>query len=161
MKKLATFALCALLPASVYAAFTQMSTANNTAPTLTEGGTYGLFLDLLSNARMTLGTLISGEDQTLNRLWGGPKGLCTSLTADGVIKASAGVLMSVNITNASANDDVLIYDNASAASGTVVFDALNVAAGTTIFPNVPAAATNGLYMDLTTAGSMHVLVCYL
>ena len=106
-------------------------------------------------------TLLAGEDQTLNRLFGGPKGTCVSHTADGIVKASAGMLISINVTNATANDDVIIYDNASAASGTKLADFLNLASGTTVFPNYPAAAANGLYIDLTTGGTIHVDICYL
>ena len=40
--------------------------ANAAAPTLVEGTYYGFSLDLAGNTRTTLGTLLSGEDQTNN-----------------------------------------------------------------------------------------------
>lgn len=40
--------------------------AQASAPTLTEGSFTSFFFDLLGNLRVTLGTLISGEDQTNN-----------------------------------------------------------------------------------------------
>jgi len=84
---------------------------------------------------------------------------CPILTADGVVAPDNGQLISIVITNASANDDILIYDNASAASGTVIVNMTNVAAGTTVVPNIPVPFDNGAYLDLTTAGSMVVQVC--
>lgn len=84
---------------------------------------------------------------------------CPIFTSDGVVAPDAGQLISITITNASANDDILIYDNASAASGTVIANLTNVAAGTTVVPNIPAPFENGAYLDLTTAGSMVVQVC--
>lgn len=88
------------------------------------------------------------------------RGECRVFTADGVIANNAGRLISVTITNASANDDVLIYDNASAASGTVIANFLNVAAGATVIPNFPANFANGAFLDLTTAAAMNVNVCW-
>lgn len=111
-----------------------------------------------------LGNTLAGEDLSLNRTFGGPKGLCKVMSADGVIKASAGMLISVYISKAEANDDFVIYDNASAASGTQVFNQTDVGAGDHKFDNVPASVANGLYLDVTAAdGSIAftVTVCYL
>lgn len=120
-------------------------------------------LNVNSSGQITM-TLLNGEDPTLGRLFGGPKGECRAFTADGVIKNSAGMLISLYITAAEVNDDFLIYDNASAASGTVVFNATNVAAGDKSYPNVPAAAANGLYLDVTAAdasAAFTITACYL
>jgi hypothetical protein len=79
------FGVCLTIAASAFAAFTNFApvivvdangnptsvaatggTANASAPTLQEGGLYGFFMDLAGNTRTTLGTLLSGEDQTNN-----------------------------------------------------------------------------------------------
>ena len=86
-------------------------------------------------------------------------GDCRVFTADGVIAADAGKLVSVYATGLTANDDVLIYDNASAASGTVIFNGLNLPAGKSDFANFPATFANGAYADVTlTSGNINV--CY-
>ena len=50
------------------AAGTAGGTANAAGPTLVEGTLYGFFMDLAGNLRVTLGTLLAGEDQTNNLL---------------------------------------------------------------------------------------------
>jgi len=122
----------------------------------------GASTDWVQNMQsVTIDSLFPGEDTNLNRIAVSMKSTCAHYTADGVIKASAGQLVSIYVFNASANDDFIIYDNASAASGTKLVDALNVAAGYTPMPNYPAAAANGMYLDLTTAGSMQLEICWL
>lgn len=85
---------------------------------------------------------------------------CKVLTGDGVISATGpGRLVSVYVTGATANDDILIYDNASAASGTVILNGLNLPAGKSDFPNFPAPFVNGAYLDATlTTGNVNA--CY-
>lgn len=84
---------------------------------------------------------------------------CRVFTADGVIAANAGALVSVYAVELTANDDFIIYDNPSAASGTVILNATNLPAGFTSFPNYPAIFATGAFIDVTlTTGRVNV--CY-
>lgn len=109
----------------------------------------------------TLGTNLKGENSFFDRMFGGPLGNCKHMTADGVVLGAAGMVISVYLFNATANDDLVLYDNATTNSGTKLLDALNVPAGFTPLPNYPASASAGIYLDLTTAGNLHVEICYL
>lgn len=72
-----------------------------------------------------------------------------NITADGVVTASPGALVSVLITAAGDTATVILYDNASAASGTklaTVKALQNTSASWS--PNEPIAASNGIYADV-------------
>lgn len=104
-----------------------------------------------------------GEDTNLNRIATIQKQTCTTYTADGVIKSSAGVLVSIGFLSGTAVS-AIVYDNASAASGTKLFD--NSAIGVTPTTGVPGpmyplggAATNGMYLDVANPGVVEI--CWL
>jgi hypothetical protein len=69
---------------------------------------------------------------------------CTSVSADGIVKAGKGFLGGFLVT-ASAAGVIRLYDN-TAASGTVIVDQLTVAAGDNITLRVEFQT--GLYFDL-------------
>jgi hypothetical protein len=64
-------------------------TANAAAPTLVEASQYGFSLDLAGNLRTTLGTLLSGEDQTNNLL----------MTSGGAVRGTVGNVATAVTTN--------------------------------------------------------------
>lgn len=82
----------------------------------------------------------------------------TTVSATGVIKASAGSLTSITISGAGDAATVTLHDNASAGSGVVVHVA-KAGAGATTSINLthPLAFSNGLYATITgTAPSITV-----
>lgn len=112
---------------------------------------------------VTIDSLFPGEDTNLNRIATTQKQTCSIYTADGVIKSSAGVLVSIAFLSGTAVS-AIVYDNASAASGTKLFD--NSAVGVTPATGLPgplyplgAAAANGMYLDGANFGV--ILACYL
>ncbi len=70
-------------------AVSSLGTANAAAPSLSEGAAATFSFDLSGNARMTLGTLLSGEDQSNNLLMtsGGAVRITTILGSSGVVAA--------------------------------------------------------------------------
>jgi hypothetical protein len=104
--------------------------------------------------------LISGENQTDDRLYGGPAPASKiAITATGAVKASAGKYYGYIVTTALSAAAVTIYDNASAASGTVI-DVIpaSTAAGTRGVLAAPVPCTNGMYANV--AGTGTVLFLY-
>ena len=85
-------------------------------------------------------------------------------TADGVIRASKGILTGVQIITDGTNDATLVlYDNASAATGTAVFKITVTGTDDAIpinLPNNGVYCTNGIYADITTAGTMGYIVYF-
>lgn len=81
-------------------------------------------LDSNGNACVTLGTTMSGEDQDLDRQWGGPKSGYTQITTatTQTIKSGSGVLYAVEVVTGGAGSSVTVYDN-TAGSGTKLIDA--------------------------------------
>lgn len=83
-----------------------------------------------------------------------------AVTADGVVKAAPGQLVSVLLTAGdAAAASVVLYDNASAASGTILAT-LKAAQGTTVqwSPSSSYSCANGIYADITGAGAAAYVV---
>lgn len=94
--------------------------ASAAAPTWTEGNQVLESMDLSGNQRQTLGTLITGENQTTNRLNNEPiysYVLITTATTT-VVKSGAGTLHTINLTGGTAGT-ITVYDN-TAGSGTQI-----------------------------------------
>lgn len=124
----------------------------------------GFLRDSVGNLVTSLGTLISGEDQTLNRLWGGWRGSYSYIPAGQattVIKASAGVLHSITFWGAAtATNTTTFYDNASGAGTIIALPAATaVTAPVTVVLDV--AFTNGLTVITATANGCAMTVSYL
>ncbi len=101
--------------------------ANAAVQTWTEGNLVAESMDLSGNQRMTLGTLLAGENLATNRLNNEPiysyNNMTTQTTA--TVKSGAGTLHGVIFNKPLANGVVTIYDN-TAGSGTTI--------GTITFP---------------------------
>ena len=85
-------------------------------------------------------------------------------TADGVIRVDKTIVTGVYINTDGANDaTVVLYDNASAASGTEIFSQKVTGADDSIPFNLPddgVYCKNGVYADITTAGTMSFIVYF-
>lgn len=132
--------------------------------TPTENQIITLLVDALRNLKVTLGTLISGEDQTLNRLWGGWKGAYfAEFSADQLVKSGAGALHTVTFSSdaAATAGTIIIYDN-TAESGTIIKTITLIAAfedaHTLVFD---CAFSTGLYFGFTTTADVTVSCTYL
>jgi hypothetical protein len=140
-------------------------TATAGAPTLVEGSAGSFSFDLAGNARVTLGTLLSGEDQTNNVLRVEGQFLSSSLkTADFQVKASAGFLHCIFIAPndaAPTAGQIDIYDN-TAESGTKIFHYEVVVA--TMFAPIRVCPdvmmSTGIYLGFTTTADVGVTVTY-
>ena len=88
--------------------------------------------DSSGNTLVSNATLLSGEDQTLDRLWGGAVCTYSQLAATGVVKASPGALYGVMPVSVGTSAVLTVYDNATTATGT----ALILAYTATALPNV-------------------------
>jgi hypothetical protein len=97
--------------------------ANASAPTWTETYDVKLSEDLSGNTRVTLGTLLAGENLTTNRLNVEPVYSYTGITAAAptttVVKNGAGTLHAIIINQAVATGVITVYDN-NAGSGTKI-----------------------------------------
>lgn len=114
----------------------------------------------VANIGVSNNALLAGENQTDDRLYGGPAPASkTALTASGVVKASAGKYYGYIVTTALSAAAITIYDNASAASGTVV-DVIpaSTGAGTRGVLSAPVSCANGVYASF--AGTGTVLFVY-
>lgn len=83
-----------------------------------------------------------------------------AVTADGIVKATNGVLYSVLLTAGdAAAGSVILYDNASAASGTILAT-LKAATGTSVqwSPECGYVFTNGIYADIGGSGAAAYVV---
>lgn len=83
-----------------------------------------------------------------------------AITADGVVKAAPGSLVSVLLTAGdAAAASIVLYDNASAGSGTVLAT-LKAAQGTSVqwSPECGYVAANGIYADITGASAAAYVV---
>lgn len=85
-------------------------------------------------------------------------------TADAVIRADKAILTGVHVITDGTNDaTVLLYDNASAASGTEIFKITATGTDDAIpinLPNNGVYCKNGIYADITTAGTMGYIVYF-
>lgn len=134
---------------------------NSSPPTLTTGQRGDLQLDSNGNAKVTLGTKIAGEDQTLDRLKTTPSYSYRNLAANATttVKSGAGVLHAivVNTAGGSANT-CTIYDN-TAGSGTKI-GTINTTAFVTAWVYNAAFAT-GLTIVMATGTAADITVVYL
>jgi len=96
---------------------------NSTAPTLTDLATSPTQLDVNGNTKVTLATLIAGEDLTNNVLKVEQRFSYAHIaigTATTTVKSGAGFLHSITFNNAAvATNTTTVYDN-TAASGTII-----------------------------------------
>lgn len=94
---------------------------NASAPTFDDGDVGELQIDASGYLRTTLATLITGENQTLNRLMAMPScsfnNIITNTTT--VVKTGAGILYALILGDPRASEVITIYDN-TAASGTLI-----------------------------------------
>jgi len=100
--------------------------------------------------------LISGENQTDDRLYGGAAPASKiAITATGAVKGSAGKLYGYIVTTALSAAAITLYDNASAASGTVIgVIPASTAAGTAQVLAAPIPCTNGVYASFGGTGTV-------
>ncbi len=106
-----------------YAVSETQPTANASAPTFSEGSTNALSSDLSGNLRVTLGTLISGEDQANNVVKVeerfGYLNIVLAAPTTTTVKSGAGFLHAIIVNKAAATGVITVYDN-TAASGTLI-----------------------------------------
>lgn len=137
---------------------------NSSAPTYDNGDAAYTQMDVNGNTKVSLATLIAGEDLT-NGVLKVEKQYTNSgvKTADAQIKASAGFVHTITF---SPNDavptagSIILYDN-TAESGTQIFN-WNVQA-TAFIPftvTLDVVATTGLYLGFTTTADVNVTVSY-
>ena len=85
-------------------------------------------------------------------------------TADAVIRNTKAILTGVQVITDGTNDaTIVIYDNASGATGTALFKATVTGANDTEhfpLPDGGVYAENGLYADITTAGTLGYIVTF-
>lgn len=96
---------------------------NSTPPTLSTGNFTDQQMDVNGNAKVSLATLIAGEDLTNNVLKTERQYSYSRKTADGQVKASAGFIHAVTISPTTATPTaglLTIYDN-TAESGTAIY----------------------------------------
>lgn len=139
--------------------------ATAATPSLTEGSANSFSSDLAGNLRTSLGTLISGEDQTNNVLKvEGQFSYSGDKTSDTQVKASAGFvhnLVCIGTDAAATAGTIILYDN-TAESGTVVMSwAVQAAAYAqpVVFPLDVVMAT-GIYLGFTTTADITCTVSY-
>lgn len=97
---------------------------------------HGRKLDSNGNAYTTMGTTFSGEDQDLDRMWGGPKATYTQISTatTTTVKSGPGVFYGLRVVTGGAGSSVTVYDNTTNA-GTKLIDAAPTAvSGATILP---------------------------
>lgn len=137
----------------------------STLPTLTNNYFQHGLVDINGADQTNLATLLSGEDQTYNRMMVMPRYTYSAVaTADVQIKASPGILHSVTF---SPNDavptagSIIIYDSLTEAN-TQVFN-WNIAA-TAFLPFTVILDYNmltGIYIGFTTTADVNVSCAYL
>lgn len=95
--------------------------ANAAAPSWTEGDQVLDSSDLSGNKRVTLGTLLAGEDLTVNVLKVEQRFIYANITTatTTTVKSGAGFLHSIVLNTLAASGSLVIYDN-TAGSGTKI-----------------------------------------
>ena len=144
--------------------------ASAAAPTLGEGQTTSISVDLAGNARMTLGTCLSGESACVGDSPTSYIMVRTVLsssgqkTADAQIKATAGYVshMICQGSDAAATAGTIILHDETTETGTAVFT-FTVAAldyhTPMVFP-IQANFATGIYLGFTTTADMACTVFY-
>lgn len=121
------------------------------------GGSQNLQGDINANLKVTLATLLSGENQTFNRLMVMPyysySNISTATTT--VVKASAGVLHTI-VVNTTAAGAITVYDNTSGSGTKIATLKASIGENTYMFDT---AFTTGL--TIVTAGASDITVTYL
>jgi hypothetical protein len=137
---------------------------NLTPPTLIDGQRGDIQLDASANERVTLATLIAGEDIPNNVLRVEEHFTYATATGDLLVKSGAGFLHTLTFApndSAPTAGSIIIYDN-TAESGTQIFNWSGIT--TTWF--VPFTLTldvifaTGLYIGYTTTGDVNVTASY-
>jgi len=118
---------------------------NVTPPTLDDGDRGDAQLNALGALLADLQTRITGEDFNLNLLRVAGYGVATNLTASGLVKTGAGIVLGVYVASTSSGTFKL-WDN-TAGSGTVVVNTTTPAAGGVFIP-IGAAFSTGLYCTI-------------
>lgn len=136
---------------------------NTTPPTLTNAQRGDAQMDTRANMSVTLGTLISGEDQTNNVMKVEEQFTGAQCTGDTQVKAASGFLHAVTIScndSAPTAGTIIIYDN-TAESGAQVF---NFSVTTTYFNPFTVmfnrVMSTGIYCGFTTTGDVNVQINY-
>ena len=134
---------------------------NATPPTLTDTYYNALQLDSSGNLKVTIASLMAGEDQTFNRINTAEAYSSTNITTQTTttVKSGAGRLQRIVIPTPVANATVKIYDN-TAASGTVLLDTITFP-GTLLSSgpvNVPLGVAFSTGCTIVTAGATMTLV---
>jgi len=115
--------------------------ATAAAPTLVEGTYYGFSLDLAGNTRSTLGTLLSGEDQTNNLL----------MTSGGAVRQT--VVASVITTNTTSAAGIVPVGSKT-FYGQVVCSSGACTQTQAIYGDIDSDAANGILLcTLTLSGT--------
>jgi len=131
---------------------------SSTPPTYTDGQTVVAQYDANGNQKVTLASLIAGEDLTTNKLSVEQRASYTvPITADTLIKTGSGRWFGF-IVNSHTSGTLKVWDNTSAAT-TVLCDTITFAAGPQfwVFP-VGIEFTTGLYFDV--GGTISVTPLY-
>lgn len=100
-------------------------------------------------------TLLSGENQTDDRLYGGSApASASSKTASAAVKASAGKYYGYIVTVALSAAAVTIYDNTSATGTVIDVIPASAAAGTRGVLPAPVPCANGIYASFGGTGTV-------
>jgi len=123
----------------------------------TPANTVYLQTDSSGNGSVTLGTLISGENQTFNRLMVLPNYTYNNITSatTTVVKSSAGVLHAITV-NATAAGAITIYDNTAASGSKIATLKASIGENTYVYD-----VTFGNGLTIVTAAASDITVSYL
>jgi hypothetical protein len=105
---------------------------------------------------VTVESLLAGENQSDDRLYGGPAPASTSAkTSTGAVKATSGKYYGYIVTTALSAAAITIYDNDDGASGTVV-DVIpaSTTAGTRGILPAPIPCSAGIYASFAGTGTV-------
>lgn len=136
---------------------------NSATQTYADGDVADTQADVNGNTKITLGTLIAGEDLTIDVIKTEQRFSFSNVTADTAVKSGAGFLHTVTImpTDAAATaGTIVLYDNTAESGtiiGTITVTAAWVAPVTLIFD---CSFSTGLYVGFTTTADINVTVSY-
>jgi hypothetical protein len=121
---------------------------NSSAPTLSNGGTDSLQGDVNGNLKVTLATMLAGEDLTNNLQKVEHQYSYSRKTADGQVKGAAGFVHTVTIAPTTATPTaglLTIYDSLT-ETGTIIFSEWVFATTPAHTVTIDAAAGTGIYV---------------
>lgn len=137
--------------------------ANAAVPSWTEGNEVLASVDLSGNQRITLGTLLAGEDLTNNVIKVEERFSYLNIAAGQattVVKAAAGFLHTITLNSAAtATNTTIIYDNASGA-GTVIGRPAATTATVPTTLTYDVSFTLGLTIITATANGSDMTISY-